>query len=89
MGDDAGAGDLFDGVCEGVPEVQGLAWASLARVGGDHACFCRDAAADDVSQDLAIPMIAYWGFVLLGFALSALAAFSLFLERLTAGGTRG
>lgn len=39
----------------------------------------------DVSQDLAIPMIAYWGFVLLGFALSALAAFSLFLERLTAG----
>lgn len=39
----------------------------------------------DVSQDLAIPMIAYWACVLLGFALSALAALSLFLERLTAG----
>ncbi|MEQ8603954.1 MAG: TRAP transporter small permease [Marivibrio sp.] len=43
----------------------------------------------DVSQDLAIPMIAYWAFVLLGFALSALAALSLFLERLTAGEARG
>jgi TRAP-type C4-dicarboxylate transport system permease small subunit len=39
----------------------------------------------DVSQDLAIPMIAYWGFVLVGFALAASAALSLFLVRLTDG----
>nr|WP_281413114.1 TRAP transporter small permease [Marivibrio halodurans] len=36
----------------------------------------------DVSQDLAIPMIWYWGFLLTGAGLSVLAAFAFFLRRL-------
>lgn len=43
----------------------------------------------DVSQDLAIPMIWYWGFVLVGMALSVLAALGQFLRRLAAGGEGG
>lgn len=39
----------------------------------------------DVSQDLAIPMIWYWGFALAGAGLSVLAAFAFFLRRLMEG----
>lgn len=39
----------------------------------------------DVSQDLAIPMIWYWGFVLVGCALSLLATLVAFLRHATGG----